>query len=177
MRLFIDENGNINSAIQDVQPDDEIDRLIHATAKNITEDIESHDLKFNTCVSEMMIFMNEISKQEVYPRSVMEKFVKLLSPFAPHLAEEIWSRLGHTNTISYEPWPTYDESKLKRNVVTVVGQINGKLRAKVEVESDLPEDRLIEALKQNDKMKSYIDGKEIVKEIAVKNKLVNIVVK
>jgi leucyl-tRNA synthetase len=176
-RLFIDENGNLNSAIKDVKASKEINVLINKAIKEITRDIDDEDMKFNTCVSEMMIFVNEISKQEIIPRSVMETFVKLLSPFAPHIAEEIWSRLGHAKTVVYESWPEYDEGMLLKQMVTVVGQVNGKVRTKIEVETGTDENSLKEKMKNDEKIKKYIDGKEIVKEIVVKNKLVNIVVK
>jgi leucyl-tRNA synthetase len=134
-------------------------------------------MKFNTCVSEMMIFVNEISKYDVMPKSVMETFVKLLSPFAPHIAEELWAKLGHNKTVTFESWPEYDESKLTKQMITVVGQVNGRVRTKVEVENDTDENILKEIFRKNDRMKKYINGKEIVKEIVIKNKLVNIVVK
>lgn len=176
-RLFIDDSGKLNSAIQDVKAPKEIDILINKAIKEITRDIEDEDMKFNTCVSEMMIFANEISRHDIMPKSVMETFVKLLSPFAPHIAEELWYRLGHHKTITYESWPEYDESKLLKQMVTVVGQVNGKVRTKIEVENDTDEDTLKKIMKDEEKMRKYIDGKEIVKEIVVKNKLVNIVVK
>jgi leucyl-tRNA synthetase len=176
-RLFVDESGKINSAIQDIEPSKEIETLINKAVKEVTRDIEDEDMKFNTCVSEMMIFVNEISKYDIMPKSVMVTFVKLLSPFAPHIAEEIWSKLGNSNTITCERWPVYDESKLVKRMITVVGQVNGKVRAKIEVENDTDDNTLKEIMKKDEKVKKYIDGKEIVKEIVVKNKLVNIVVK
>ncbi len=175
--LYVNENGNINPAIQDIAASKEIEIIINRTIKEITRDIEDEDMKFNTCVSEMMIFVNEITKHNVMPKSVMVTFVKLLSPFAPHIAEELWAKLGHDKTVAFESWPEYDESKLTKQMITVVGQVNGRVRTKVEVENDTDENTLKEIFKKNDKMKKYIDGKEIVKEIVVKNKLVNIVVK
>lgn len=176
-RLYVDESGNVNPAIQDIAASKEIEIIINRTIKEITRDIEDEDMKFNTCVSEMMIFVNEISKHDIMPRLVMETFVKLLSPFAPHIAEELWAKLGHNKTVAFEIWPVYDESKLAKQMVTVVGQVNGKVRTKMEIEHDTDENTLKEVFKKNDKMKKYIDGKEIVKEIVIKNKLVNIVVK
>jgi len=176
-RLYIDDNGKINPAIQDKEPSKEADILIDKAIKEVTRDIDDEDMKFNTCVSEMMIFVNEISKFDVMPRVVMEKFVKLLSPFAPHIAEELWSRLGHKDTIAYESWPEYDEKKLKMKLVTVVGQVNGKVRAKIEVEADLDDKSVLELMKKEEKIMKHTEGREIVKEIVIKNKLVNIVVK
>jgi leucyl-tRNA synthetase len=176
-KLFIDENGNLSANIKDIPPSDELERLMHRTIKNITEDIVDEDLKFNTCVSELMIYFNEISKLETVPLVMAETFIKLLSPFAPHIAEELWQSLKHENTIAFESWPEFDPAKVTKNVVTVVGQVNGKVRAKIDVEFDTDENKLKEMMKQNEKIRSYINGKEIVKEIVVKNKLVNIVVK
>ncbi|MBE2217450.1 MAG: leucine--tRNA ligase [Ignavibacteria bacterium] len=177
-RLIIDENGNVNSAIKDVKPEGDTERIMHRTIKNVTDDIEDMDMKFNTCVSELMIYMNEISKLEVIPRENIIVLVKLLAPFAPHLAEELWHRLGgNTGTITYESWPEYDASKIEKSVITIVGQVNGKIRVRLDVENDLEEAKLLETVKNDEKMKTYLDGKQIIKEIVVKNKLVNIVVK
>jgi leucyl-tRNA synthetase len=176
-RLIVDENGSINSAIQDVKPEGETESLMHRTIKKVTEDIEDMDMKFNTCVSELMIYVNEISKLIIIPKELIEVLIKLLSPFAPHLAEELWQRLGNNASIAFEKWPEYNFAKVQRAVVTVVGQINGKVRSKIEVEADTDEEKLKELIKQDEKIKSYINGKEIVKEIVVKNKLVNIVLK
>ncbi len=176
-RLVADDNGNINSKIQDINTNGDAERIMNRTIMNITRDIEDMDMKFNTCISELMIYVNEISKLEIIPKVLIITLVKLLSPFAPHLAEELWSKLGNTDTLSFEKWPEFDPSKVQKSVITVVGQINGKVRAKIEVDTDTPESKLIDLMKQNDKIKSYIDGKQIVREIAVKNKLVNIVVK
>jgi leucyl-tRNA synthetase len=180
-RMFIDENGNLNPLIQDITPDKDVELIINKTIKEITEDIEDHDMKFNTSVSEMMIFTNEITdrfnKNKAVPKNVMESFVKLLSPFAPHLAEELWEKLGHNETITFEPWPDYDLSKIKRNIITVVGQINGKIKTKLEVEVDLENEKIIGIMKNDEKMKNHLEGRQIIKEVVVKNKLVNIVVK
>jgi leucyl-tRNA synthetase len=176
-RLFVNDNGNLNPAIQDTEPSKEIDIAINKVIKEVTRDIEDEDMKFNTCVSEMMIFVNEISKFDVLPKIVMEKFVKILSPFAPHIAEELWSRLGHNTSVSFESWPAYDEKKLQMKLVTVVGQVNGKVRTKIEVENDTDDKTILELIKKDEKVKKHIEGKEIIKEIVIKNKLVNIVVK
>ncbi len=176
-RLVVNEDGSINVKIQDVKPEGDAERIMHRTIMNITEDIEDMDMKFNTCVSELMIYVNEISRLEVIPRELIIALVKLISPFAPHLSEELWQRLGGTGTVSFEKWPEFNPAKVQKSVVTVVGQINGKVRSKIEVDTDTPDDKLIELMKQDEKIKTYIDGKEIVKQIVVKNKLVNIVVK
>ena len=176
-RFIVDENGNLNQNIKDIKPAGELERLLNRTIKNITEDIEDEDLKFNTCVSELMICFNELSKLESVPLVMAEIFIKLLSPFAPHIAEELWQMLGHKSSVSQEPWPVYDPAKVTKNVVTVVGQVNGKVRARIEVDYDTDENKLKDLMKKQEKIRSYINGKQIVKEIVIKNKLVNIVVK
>jgi leucyl-tRNA synthetase len=176
-RFLVDENRKINQNIKDIKPADDLERLMNRTIKNVTDDIEDDDLKFNTCVSELMIYFNEISRLDTVPLASVELFIKLLSPLAPHISEELWQLLGHNNTIAFEPWPEYDPGKVVKNIVTVVGQVNGKVRARIEVDFDTDENLLKELMKQNEKIKSYINGKNIVKEIVIKNKLVNIVVR
>ncbi len=176
-RLVIDEEGKINQNIKSAEPDEEQERVMHRTIKNVTDDIEDSDMKFNTCVSELMIFVNEISKYEVIPLVLIETLVKLLSPFAPHIAEELWQMLGNSGTISFVKWPEYNIDKIAKKVVTIVGQINGKVRTKKEVDIDMDDEKLKAVIKNDEKIKAYLDGKEIIKEVVVKNKLVNIVVK
>lgn len=176
-RLIIDENGNINPAINNAAPEGDSERLMHRTIKNVTDDIEDMDMKFNTCVSELMIYVNELSRLQAIPMEMILALVRLLAPFAPHLAEELWQRLGSKSSISAAAWPEYDPAKVQRAVVTIVGQVNGKVRVRIEVDTDTDEKKLIELVKGDEKIKTYINGKEIIKEIAIKNKLVNIVVK
>lgn len=176
-RLVIDENGNVHSKIQDVKPDGDAEILMNKTVKNVTDDIEDMDLKFNTCVSEMMIYVNELGKMEVLPKVMIEALVKMLAPFAPHISEELWEKLGNSGGITYVSWPEYDPAKTSRSIVTIVGQVNGKVRSKIEADKDADDETVKQLMKQDEKFKTYLEGKEIVKEIVVKNKLVNIVVK
>lgn len=176
-RLIVTEDGGINPRITDAIPEGDAERIMHKTIMKVTEDIEDMDMRFNTCVSELMIYVNEISRYETIPMQLIVTLIKLLSPFAPHLAEELWNRLGNKGTITFEKWPEFDPAKVQKNVVTIIGQINGKVRSKIEAETDSPDEKLIELMKQDEKIKTYIEGKQIVKEIVVKNKLVNIVVK
>ena len=125
----------------------------------------------------MMIFVNAIYKEEFIPKEYAEGFIKLLSPLAPHIAEEIWSILGHNDTITYESWPTYDESKLKVDTFTMVVQVNGKVRGKMDVSSDTSKEEMEELAKSIENVKKNMEGKEIVKIITIPSKLVNIVVK
>ena len=152
-----------------------LDAPYNKMVKKITSDYEN--LSFNTAVSEMMIFINAVYKEDVLPRKYAEGFVKVLNPIAPHITEEMWQLLGHNNTIAYEPWPEYDESKLVEDTYEMVVQVNGKVRGKITVSTDSTDEKMKKAAKEIDNVKTFIDGKEIVKEIVVPKKLVNIVVK
>ncbi|GAE27517.1 leucyl-tRNA synthetase [Halalkalibacter wakoensis JCM 9140] len=174
-RLFVDEStGELSSAIQNAPASESFTRVYHQSVKKITEDMT--ELRFNVAISQMMVFINEGYKQEVLPRDLMEGFVKLLSPIAPHVAEELWEKLGHSGTISYEQWPTFDESLLVENEVEVVVQINGKVKAKLLIPSDATREQMEEIAKSDEKVQAAIGDKTVRKLIAVPGKLVNIVV-
>ncbi len=151
----------------------ELDYEYNFTIKKVSEDYES--LNFNTAISQMMIFVNECYRVGKVNKDMVINFVKILSPIAPHICEEMYHTLTGEATIAYATWPTYDESKLVKNSVEVIFQVNGKLRAKAEVAVDTDEKELEELAKNNESVKSFIDGKTIRKVIVVKNKLVNIV--
>ncbi len=119
----------LSEKIQEGNDNDDLVRIYHETIKKVTQNFE--DLRFNTGISQMMVFINEAYKTDYVPKSYAEGFVKVLAPIAPHLAEELWSILGHDETISYQPWPAFDEKKLEVNEVEVVIQILGKVRAKM----------------------------------------------
>jgi leucyl-tRNA synthetase len=175
-RMIIDVNtGDVLPDINDEPMSKEAERLLHQTIKKVTEDIDS--LSYNTAISQLMIFLNEFSKMPKRNRKAMETFVLLLSPMAPHIAEELWQRLGHNDTLAYAPWPKYDEAKLKLDEIQIVVQINGKPRARIMVPADADKDALLAIAKAADEVKPHIDGKTIVKEIAVPGRLINIVVK
>ncbi|PKC52184.1 leucyl-tRNA synthetase [Rhizophagus irregularis] len=125
----------------------------------------------------MMVFINDCYKAEVIPTEYAEGFVKLLAPIAPHLGEELWELLGHTNSITYEQWPSFDESKLVDDEIEVVVQVNGKVRSKVKIAKEASKEQLEKVALEDEKVKEFTDGKQIVKVIAVPGKLVNIVVK
>jgi len=172
-RLFVAENGGLNPNIVDEPASDTLERVYHQTVKKVTEDYEA--LRFNTAISQLMVFINEAYKAEQMKKEYMEGFVKLLSPVCPHIGEELWQRLGHTDTIAYEPWPAYDEAKLVEDVVEIVVQINGKVRAKLNVPADLSKEALEERALADEKIKEQLSGKTVRKVIAVPGKLVNIV--
>jgi leucyl-tRNA synthetase len=172
-RLFVKEDGKLNESIGEHVPTESLERVYHQTVKKVSEDFEG--LRFNVGISQMMVFINEAYKQEKLPKDLMEGFVKLLSPVAPHVSEELWTKLGHTGSISYEAWPTYDEAKLVESEVEIVVQVNGKVKAKLNVPADVNKEQLEEIALQDARIKEQIEGKTIRKIIAVPGKLVNIV--
>jgi leucyl-tRNA synthetase len=174
-RLFVDEaTGELSKTIQSVAAKESFARVYHQSVKKITEDMT--ELRFNVAISQMMVFVNEGYKQEVLPRDLMEGFVKMLSPIAPHVAEELWEKLGHEGTISYEKWPTFDESMLVENEIEVVVQINGKVKAKLVIPADATREQMEEIAHKDEKVQAAIGEKTVRKIIAVPGKLVNIVV-
>ena len=168
-RLYTEENK-----IQETQ-NTNLEKIYNQTVKKVTEDYKT--LNFNTAISSMMIFVNAVYKEDIFPKEYAEGFVKLLNPVAPYLAEELWNLLGHNDTIAYESWPTYDETKIVDETYTMIVQVNGKVRGKIEVSTDTTNDQMEELAKTNENVIKNIEGKEIVKVIVVPKKLVNIVVK
>jgi leucyl-tRNA synthetase len=152
-----------------------LERVYHQTVKKVTEDIEN--LRFNTAIAQMMIFVNEVYKAPNVPQEYLENFLKLLNPFAPHLTEELWEFLGHQGTIAYEPWPTYDEAKTIHDEVTIIVQVNGKLRDRLIVARDTDAKELENLALSNERIQGFFKGMTVQKVIVVPNKLVNIVAK
>ena len=153
-----------------------LDKIYNQTVKKVTEDYES--LNINTAISQMMIFINAVYKENSMSKEQAEGFIKLLNPLCPHMTEEIWNIvLGHNNTISYEKWPVYDSSKIVEDTYTMIVQVNGKVRGKIEVSTSTTEEEMKKLSKEIDNVKAFIEGHEIVKEIVVPKKLVNIVIK
>lgn len=174
-RLYCTEDDRLNPAIAQCEPTKELRKVFHQTVKKVTDDIPA--LRFNTAIAQMMIFVNEAYKQSPLPRQMMEQFVIVLSPFAPHLAEELWQKFGHTESIfTVGQWVRYDEALTISAEVEIVAQVNGKIRAKFSAPLDTPEATLKEMAVAEANMKVHLEGKKIVKEIIVKNKLVNVVV-
>jgi len=179
-RLFIHDDPEateamLNASVQDVPLESEMLRLLHKTMKKVSEDIET--LRFNTAISQMMIFVNELNKRTVHPKSMMETFVLLLAPFAPHLSEELWKLLGHPTSLAFEPWPVFDPDLTVDDEIEIVLQVNGKVRGKLLVAKGTDKAALEKMARTTDRVLPHLDGKTIVKIIAVPEKLVNIVVK
>ena len=174
-RLFVDEEtGKVNDKVQD-KDNAELEVSYNYTVKKVSEDIEI--LGFNTAISQLMVFVNDCYKAEYIPRKYALGFIQLLAPFAPHLAEEMWEVYGNTESISYVPWPTFDESKLVSDTVEIVVQLMGKVKAKLDVKKDLTPAELEQIVLANEEVKELIEGKQVMKVIVVPGRLVNIVAK
>ncbi len=177
-RLIInEETGNLNNDVLDVEPDKEQLRILHQTIKKVTEDIE--DIKFNTGVSSLMIFLNEANKWDQKPVSILNEFITILAPFAPHVAEELWNRLGNAQSLAYEPWPEYKKEYLVSETMMYAVQVNGKVRGQIEVPTDKATDKdfVLTTAKDNEGVAKYITDGTLVREIFVPNKIINFVVK
>ena len=157
------------------KPNKNLEKAYNYTVKKVTNDYET--MNFNTAISQMMIFVNLANKEEVLPLEYAEGFLKLLNPVAPHITEELWSEMGHTETITYSTWPTFDEAKTQEDTISLPVQINGKLRANVEIEKDEKQESVKQKVHNNDKIQAQIEEKQIVKEIYVPNRIYNIVIK
>ena len=152
----------------------EVERALHAAIKHVTEAIDN--LRLNTAISSMMVFVNEATRVGEVPKAWFEQFVTILAPFAPHVAEELWERLGHADSITYAPWPAFDEAKLKRDTMTIAVQVQGKLRGTIEVATDASEADILAAAKAEPKVVEFLAGKPLRREIYVPGRLVNLVV-
>ena len=156
--------------------DEALTKLMHKTIKGITADMEN--LSYNTAIAKMMEFLNAVYKSDKpVAKADMEAFVLMLAPQAPHIAEELWERLGHTDSLTYAPWPTYDESMTQESTMDIVVQVLGKKRAMITVQKDISKDDILAMAKVADNVTTHLEGKEIVKEIYVPGRLINFVVK
>ena len=173
-RLFVNEDGSLSEKVTDDETP-ELEKVYHETVKKVTVDYEN--LHFNTAISQLMVFINDGYKQDKINRDYIKGFVKMLSPIAPHIAEELWEKLGGETTITYEDWPTYDESKLVAETVEIVAQVNGKVKDKIDVSPDATKDELVQIAMDNEKIQAAIEGKTVNRTIVVPGKLVNIVAK
>jgi leucyl-tRNA synthetase len=174
-RMLVDaETGELHKAIQDAPADEATLRLLHQTIKKVTEDIDG--FAFNTAISQMMIFVNHTARLDVRPRSVVEPFVLILAPFAPHVCEELWSKLGHTTTLAYEAWPTFDAALTKEKEVEIAVQVLGKIKDKIVIAADATEADMEKVALASEKVQAALAGKTPKKIIVIKGRLVNIVV-
>ncbi len=176
-RKFLDRIWRLyqeNNKIKD-EPNQNLEKIYNQTVKKVTEDYEN--LNINTAISQMMIFINAVYKESIYPKEYAEGFIKLLNPLAPFITEELWSKMGHDHTIAYEKWPEYDESQIKDTTIEIGVQVNGKLRASIEIDENDIEDTIKEKALQEPNILKYTEGKEIIKVIVVPKRIVSIVIK
>jgi leucyl-tRNA synthetase len=172
-RLIVSEEGGLSEKVQDIAPTEDLDYVLNETIKKVGEDIEN--LKFNTSISQMMILVNEFYKTDIVPKNAITDFVKILSPFAPHIAEELWEILGKKTTIVHAEWPEYDESKMQRSSVEMVVQVLSKIRAKINVATGLSQEEVLEIAKEEPNVQKYLEGKQIRKVIFIPDKLINLI--
>ena len=170
-RLMVNEEGRLSSTVVGTVPTLEHQRLLHQTIKKVTEDIET--LRFNTAISQMMVFTNEMTKAEQRSRALLKPFVLILAPFAPHLAEELWKVLGHQPSVSQQPWPVFDPILTVSDRLTIPIQVNGKLRTKLDVGADATREQ-VEGLARA-QIAEWLQGKEPKKIVYVEKKLMNFV--
>lgn len=177
-RLMIDDRAEtvqLNASVVSRPATEGENRVLHRTIGAVTGDIDK--LKFNTAIARMIEFTNHFTKETERPREVLEKFVLLLSPFAPHVAEELWQALGHKESLAYEPWPAFDPALAKEDTVEIPVQINGKLRSKVAVPADADQNAIESAAKADARIAELLSGKQIIKTIIVPGRLANFVIK
>lgn len=172
--MLVDENGDLKGNIKDIEPDQELEKLTHKTIKKVTEDLEN--LRFNTAISELMVLSKEMGKSDEIPRSVVDIFINLLNPLAPHITEEIAEKMG-IGELAYSDFPDYEPELVKDETIEMAVQINGKVRGQFEIEKDADKEKCIEKALNVENVQRHLEGEEIVKKIVVPNKLVSIVVK
>ena len=173
--LLFDNENKLNSKIVDSAENKENEQALHFLIKKITENLER--LQFNTCVSEFMIFVNHLTKQPAISKSTVETFTIILNPFMPHLSEEIWTSLGKNSELTFSSWPKFNPNLVKLDMRTIGVQVNGKRRSEIEIYDEDIESTVLKKAKDDKKVLSHIEGKVIIKEIYIKNKIINIVVK
>jgi len=173
-RIVVDEDtGELSDAVKQAEPDEVTLRLLNQTIKKVGDDIEGFG--FNTAISAMMIFVNHLSKQAVKPKLVVERFVLILAPFAPHIAEELWQKLGHSESLAYVAWPAYDEELVKEKEVELAVQVKGKIKDRIVVAADADEEQIKQKALASEKVAAAMQGKRARRIIVVKSRLVNIV--
>jgi leucyl-tRNA synthetase len=173
-RTVVDEDtGELAEMVKEAEADESTLRLLHQTIKKVGDDIEGFN--FNTAISAMMIFVNHLSKQKVCPKSVVEKFILILAPFAPHIAEELWHRLGHTESLTYDPWPEYDKELIKEKEIELAVQVNGRIKDRIVVPADADEKQIESEALSNTKVNTAMGGKPAKKIIVIKPRIVSIV--
>jgi leucyl-tRNA synthetase len=175
-RVFVDDDndaGTRKHLFSDDAPTAEDLKITHKTIQKVTEDIEN--LRFNTAISQMMIFVNHFTKLEKRPKACLKPFIQLLNPFSPHLAEELWEMIGEKSSLTYEPWPAFDPALCKDDVITIAIQVMGKTRGTIEIPPGSDQASVEEAAKKIPTVAAQLEGKQIRKVIFVKDKILNFV--
>lgn len=173
-RLLMDDNNHLRDRVSTYN-DGKLTKVYNQTVKKVTDDFER--MHFNTAISQLMVFVNEAYKVDDLPLEYMEGFVKMIAPLMPHLAEELWSQFNESETITYQPWPIYDEKALVEDEVEMIVQVNGKVRAKIKMAKDADNKDVEDAALANEHVHSFVDGKDVKKVIVIPNRIINIVVK
>jgi leucyl-tRNA synthetase len=174
VRRFLERVWRLSEKVKNVKPTEKFEILLNKTVKKVTDDIDA--MGFNTAVSSMMILLNEMERLEAVPQKSFETFLKILSPFAPHMTEELWHSMGNKKLLVLEAWPKADPKKLQEVEVKIAVQINGKVRGECEVNFEMTEDEIVNLAKLAPGVDKWLIGKTIVKVIYVKNRLVNFVI-
>ena len=173
--ILVDDAGELSDHISHEESDKETNQIFHQMIMKVSENLEN--LHFNTCVSEFMIFTNHIQKLDKINIELVKTFIILINPFMPHLAQELWELIGETDELSYQKWPSYDKNVAQQDIITIAVQINGKRRSEIEISRNQTEDDVITKAKADPKVFTYLKNSEIVKEIYIKEKILNIVIK
>jgi leucyl-tRNA synthetase len=174
-RMILGDEDHSIAPLLGEEASDDIERLLHKLIQKVGEDVEA--MKFNTAIAAMMEFVNAVFKAGTITPSQAERFVLVLAPFAPHLAEELWQQLGHGDTLAYEPWPEFDESMIVEDTVEMPVQVNGKVRGRITVAADAEEADVLQAARAEPNVAASLEGKDLVKTIVVPGRMVNLVVK
>lgn len=172
-RMYVDDNGNLSAKIKDAEMNSDQEYMLHSTVKKVADDIEK--LRFNTAISQMMIFINEFSRYDSFPTEAASKFIRCLAPFAPHLAEEIWQKMGNTTSITFADYPDFDEAKTVQNTIEFVVQVNSKIRAKVYAALGSSQSDFEPMAMADENVQKFLEGLTVRKVVFVKDRLINFI--
>ncbi|MEC7799612.1 MAG: leucine--tRNA ligase [Candidatus Neomarinimicrobiota bacterium] len=173
--ILVDNEGNLSKHINDTESDKQTNQMLHQMIKKVSDNLEQ--LHFNTCVSEFMIFTNHIQKLDEINRELIRSFIVLLNPFMPHFSQELWELMGESSELTYEDWPKYDKSFILQDEITIAVQLNGKRRSEINISKDEDESSVLDKARSDERIAAFIGDMEVVKEIYIKDKIVNLVIK
>ena len=173
--ILVDNEGDISKHINDTESDKQTNQMLHLMIKKVSDNLEQ--LHFNTCISEFMIFTNHIQKLDEINRELIRSFIVLLNPFMPHFSQELWELMGESSELTYEDWPKYDKSFILQDEITIAVQLNGKRRSEINISKDEDESSVLDKARSDEKIIAFIGDMKVVKEIYIKDKIVNLVVK